>query len=123
MIRLIILNSRYVKNVLSAYIAQRRRDYPKRLSNYESLKNLFNSLGFTERFSLESGTVPGVFMFKTDNYQIDLPELKTYYWAHGVQCSVFYGEEAFFIPVHQALTEQDLTYFYEIMKSFIQKIS
>jgi len=114
---------RYVKNVLSSQIINEEEIIRKRISNYESLKSLYNSLGFSERFPLESGTVPGVFMFKTDNYQIDLPELKKYYWAHGVQCSVFYGEDAFFIPVHQALTEQDLSYFYEIMKSFIQKIS
>ena len=50
-------------------------------------------------------------MFRTDNYQIDLPELKKYYWAHGVQCSVFYGEDAFFIPVHQALTDTGLELF------------
>lgn len=117
------LTCRYVKKVLAAQIVNEDEIVRKRFANYESLKSLFNSLGFTERFPLESGTVPGVFMFKTDNYQIDLPELKKYYWAHGVQCSVFYGEDSFFIPVHQALTLQDLSYFYEIMKSFIHKIS
>lgn len=117
------LTCRYVKNVLSAQIVNEEEIIRKRLSNYKILRSLFNSLGFSERFPLESGTVPGVFLFRTDDYHIDLPELKKYFWAHGVQCSVFYGEDAFFIPVHQALTEQDLSYFHEIMKSFIQKIS
>jgi hypothetical protein len=111
---------RHVKNVLSHHILFKEDIVKKRNSNYLFLKNLFISIGFAERIPLESGTVPAVFMFRTDNYKIDLPELKKYFWSHGTQCSVFYGEEAFFIPVHQALTEQDMSYFYEVMKSFIQ---
>jgi hypothetical protein len=112
------LRLRHVKNVLSHHILSKEEIIRKRIFNYKFLKNSFESIGFSERFTLESGTIPGVFMFRTDNYQLDLPDLKKYYWAHGVQCSVFYGEDAFFIPVHQALTEQALDYFYEIMKSF-----
>jgi hypothetical protein len=59
-------------------------------------------------------------MFRTDLHSLDLPELKKHLYAHGIQCSVFYGEEAFFIPVHQALSEQDMDYFVEVFKSFIQ---
>ena len=80
-------------------------------------------MDFPERFKLEEGSVPGVFMFKTDSKNLDLPELKKYYYAHGVQCSVFYGEEAFFIPVHQALNEQDLLYFCDVFCSFLEKCS
>jgi hypothetical protein len=117
------LRLRYLKNVLSDRIPFKEEIIQKRISNYKFLKNLFDSIGLPERFPLESGIVPGVFMFRTDNLNIDLPELKKYYWAHGVQCSVFYGEDSFFIPVHQSLSEQDLCYFYEIMKSFIKKTS
>ena len=91
-----------------------------RISNYKYLSEKFTALGLKGRYQLEDGVIPGVFMFKTEGHKIDLPELKKYYYAHGVQCSVFYGEEAFFIPVHQALSEQDMDYFYEIIKSFIK---
>jgi dTDP-4-amino-4,6-dideoxygalactose transaminase len=117
------LRLRYLKNVLSDRIRFKEEIIQERIYNYKFLKNLFDSIGLTERFPLKSGTVPSVFMFRTDNYNIDLPELKKYYWAHGVQCSVFYGEDVFFIPVHQALSEQDLCYFCEIIKSFIKKTS
>jgi hypothetical protein len=60
-------------------------------------------------------------MFRTDSQNLDLNDLKKHFWAHGIQSSVFYGEEAFFIPVHQALTLYDLEYFYEVMKVFLQK--
>lgn len=112
----------YVKNVLSGYIGKRDLIIQKRIHNYHILKEMFSSLGFRERFPLDEGIVPNVFMFRTDNSAIDLPELKKYFWGHGIQSSVFYGEEAFFIPVHQALTDSDLGYFYEVMKSFIQRM-
>ncbi len=111
---------RHVKNVLSVHIDARDKIISTRISNYEYLLAKFKTLGFTGRFQLNAGVVPGVFMFKTDAHTLNLPELKKYYWAHGVQCSVFYREEAFFIPVHQALSEQDMDYFYEIIKSFIK---
>ena len=78
-------------------------------------------MGLRERFKLEKGIVPGVFMFRIKNKNLSLPELKTHFWVHGIQSSIFYGEDAFFIPVHQALTAFDLDYFYEVMKVFLQK--
>ncbi|HPJ59351.1 MAG TPA: DegT/DnrJ/EryC1/StrS family aminotransferase [Bacteroidales bacterium] len=110
----------YIKRVLSNQIQERDRIISQRLSNYKELGWRFQTLGLNERFVLEDGVVPSVFMFRTDNQNLDLPELKQYFWAHGIQSSVFYGEEAFFIPVHQALTEADLDYFFEVMRSFIQ---
>jgi hypothetical protein len=112
---------RYIRNVLSHYIGYSEEIINQRIFNYNYLKRKFESIGFSERFLIEEGTVPGVFMFKTKKNKIDFDQLKLYYYAHGVQCSVFYGEEAFFIPVHQALSTSDMDYFFEIMKSFTEK--
>lgn len=112
---------RYVKNVLSRYIKDKDFIVGQRIANYMTLRNMFDTLGLPERFVLAEGNVPGVFMFNTDNYNIDLPELRKHFWGHGIQSSVFYGEHAYFIPVHQALTAHDLEYFYEVMKSFLKK--
>lgn len=120
--RLDDMTMRHVKNVLSHYIGSEKLIIEKRLHNYEFLRERFAGMGFSERFSGNHGVVPGVFMFRTEGHNVDLPELKKYYWAHGVQCSVFYGEEAFFIPVHQALNDNDLLYFVEVFRSFIQKL-
>jgi hypothetical protein len=111
-------NLKHVRNILSHYITSEKDIISKRISNYNYLKDKFDSLGYMERFSMEQGAVPGVFMFRTDKQKIDLPELKKHFYAHGVQCSVFYGEEAFFIPVHQALNEHDMDYFFEVAKFF-----
>lgn len=111
---------RHIRNVLSSQIDRKEWIIQKRISNYNYLRDRFASLGFTERFQLDPGTVPGVFMFSTTGKGIDLPRLRTHFSAHGIQSGVFYKEEAFFIPVHQALTEQDLDYFLLVFKSFIQ---
>ncbi len=111
---------RHVKNVLSSQINAKDKIISDRISNYKYLLEKFQTLGFTGRYQLSKGEVPGVFMFNTNDHTLDLPELKKYYYAHGVQCSVFYGEEAFFLPVHQALSQQDMDYFYEVIMSFIK---
>jgi hypothetical protein len=110
---------RYIKNVLSYYIPKENEIIEKRLINYNYLKEEFNKLKLKERFKIERGIVPGVFMFRKSNLKIDLPELKRHFYGHGIQCSVFYGEDSFFIPVHQTLNESDLKYFIEVMNSFI----
>lgn len=109
----------HIRSVLSTYINSKDDIIEKRIYNYKFLRSKIESLGFSERFELEEGVVPGVFMFSTKGQEIDLPELKKYFWAHGIHCSVFYGEEAFYIPVHQGLKKQDLEYFYTVLNNFI----
>jgi hypothetical protein len=111
----------HIKSVLSNYIESEKEVRHKRIFNYKYLKSKFESLGASERFITDINSLPGVFMFKTEKLHLNLPDLKLYFYSHGVQCSVFYGEEAFFIPVHQALEECDLDYFYEIFKSFLNR--
>lgn len=110
---------RHIKNVLSSQIGSKEIIINKRLLNYKYLRAKFRLLGLTERFSLQEGRIPGVFMFISKGHQINLASLKNYFYSHGVQCSVFYGEEVFFIPVHQALVEEDMDYFFEIANSYI----
>ncbi len=108
---------RYIKNILSYYIPFEKKIIAQRINNYNYLKKGLSSNDFEERFELGSGILPGVFMFRVKDANINLPVLKEYLYAHGIQCSIFYGEESFFIPVHQNLTEQDLDYFIEVIHS------
>ena len=111
----------YIKNVLSHYITQRDTLISRRLNNYQYLLSNLPGDHFEERFELTEAVVPGVCMFRVKNERIDLPKLKEYLYAHGIQCSVFYGEHAFFIPVHQALNEADLDYFLTVIRAFAGK--
>jgi hypothetical protein len=110
---------RYLKNVLSHYIAEKDSIISGRISNYTYLKSKLDKTNFEERFELTEGIVPGVFMFRIKNESIDLIKLKEYLYAHGIQCSVFYGEQSFFIPVHQDLVKEDLDYFTEVIHYFL----
>jgi hypothetical protein len=109
---------RYVKNVISNHIITADLIKQKRISNYHVLKELIKAAGFEERFTLKEGVVPGVFMFRSNEQNFDFPGLKKHMYKNGIQCSVFYGEKAFYIPVHQNLNEEDLHFFVEVIKGF-----
>ncbi len=109
---------RYLQKVLSAQLKQIDCFCDRRWQNHHSLAARFQSIGWSPRFQPSRGPVPGVFMFRTDP-AVDLPALKTFMWDHGIESSVFYGEQAFFIPVHHRLAESDLDYFFEVARSFL----
>jgi len=109
----------YIKKVVSHGLNEKEIIIQKRIEIYKKIRIELNELGFEERFELKEGIVPGVFMFKNNN-NLDLNELKIYLYNNGIQCSVFYGEESFFIPCHQNLTDADIIYFKEVIKSFIK---
>jgi hypothetical protein len=110
---------RYVKNVLSHYILGINKFVNDRIVIYKLLVSAFENLGFSARFELIEGIVPGVFMFRVNDTEIDLAEMKKYFYDHGIQCSVFYGENSFFIPCHQNLNEGDIEYFTNVLKSYL----
>lgn len=112
----------HIKNVLSKEVVNESALKNRRLHHYNYLQKRFSAIGFQPRFTLDEGTVPGVFMFQV-NSSFDLPRMKEHFYAHGIQCSVFYGESSFFIPCHQALEETDLDYFTAVMERFISKQS
>lgn len=115
------ISLQYIKNVLSHYIKSKDLIIKKRIQNYKKNRNHLKTLGFDERFKLEEGIVPGVFMFRKGKVNVDLAKLKEYMWAHGIQCSLLYQEETFFIPTHQCLNKTDLEYFKEVISSNLKQ--
>lgn len=111
---------RYMKNVLSHEIYLKDQVVEKRMHNYHTLKSYLSEFGFNPRFSLDKGTVPGVYLFNVNDKDLDLDKMKSWLWKHGIQCSVFYGENTFFIPVHQRLENKDLLYFKEVIRAFLR---
>lgn len=107
----------YIKKVLSFYINGLQDIKSKRISNYKYLEEKLSKLGFKSRFKLEEYHCPGVYLFETTN--VDLNKMKVFLQEHGVECSVFYGEESFFIPLNQSLGIDDLDYIYTLIKYHI----
>lgn len=110
----------YIIRKLSKGENRREEWIAKRKNNYSYLRDSLSSIGVVPFFEMNEKTVPGVFLFKWRD-DIDYPDLKEYMQRNGVESSVFYGQKAFFIPVHQNLTRAELdyminllTYYYEL---------
>ena len=52
---------------------------------------------------------------------VDLPALKTFVQEQGIESSVFYGEQAFFVPVHERLAPADLEYFAQVVSAQLRR--
>jgi len=109
----------YIQNVVGSYIDSIEEINQKRLNNYLYLKTLFQTLGCTPYMPLKKGAIPAVFMFTLPRH-IDLLLLKEYMNRQGVESSIFYGSHAYFIPSHQNFKEEDLFYFYILIKYFFE---
>lgn len=108
----------YVKNVVGHYIKQVDKLLQDRRSVYNESLAVFKALGFTPFFSYENNQSPSVLMLKNNQQVKDLPKLKEHLWQHGIQASVFYGEDAFFLPSHQRLKKEDIAYFASVVAHF-----
>ena len=107
----------YLSSVVSFYQNELEAIKLTRLKNYYELVDRFARLDCLPRFKIMKHDVPGVFLFSVPQ-GLNLNQMREYGWKHGIECSVFYGENAFFIPVHQCLRELDLDYFYAVFLNF-----
>lgn len=117
-----ILNTeqkQYIQNVMSFNLAKQDEILAKRKENFEYGLKLFSKLGFAERFKTYNNVVPSTLLLNNNGLIKDLNKLKLFLSNHGIQSSVFYGEDAFFIPIHQNLTFTDIDYFYFLVSFFI----
>jgi dTDP-4-amino-4,6-dideoxygalactose transaminase len=106
-----------LKKAVSYLLNQEIQIKLKRKNNYDYFKNKLIDLDIKTRLNLSESETPSVFMFSSD--VIDLDNLKIFMQKNGVECSVFYGEKSFFLPVHQNLKKFDLDYIINLIKYFI----
>lgn len=92
-----------------------------RWQNYRAYEAQLGRAGFAPALSLEEGLhVPSVYMFKAPN--ADLAGLKTFMQQNGVECSVFYGQAAFFVPVHQCLKPEDISFIVSLIQFYCNEV-
>lgn len=107
----------YISNVVGSQYDQIPTYSKLRLSLLDCYTKSFARLGCRPYFSSVHGAVPGVFLFNAPpNW--NLPHLKEYLWRRGIQCTVFYGEQAFYLPLHHNLSEGIVDYLYNLVASF-----
>jgi len=92
-----------------------------RINNYYYLLKFLNGKYFQEYFTVNPlSFIPGVAMFAVSKV-VDLAQLKVFMNRQGVESSVFYGKNAFFVPVHDRLTENELEYIATALNHFVMQ--
>ncbi len=115
------VEKQYVEKVVSFCLRSEDTILAKRRENYDYAIDLFAKLGLMPRFSDHPKSIPSVLLLCNNGVISDLNQLKATLYSHGIQNSIFYGEDAFFIPIHQNLNFGDLDYFSEVIRSLINK--
>ena len=110
----------YVNSNASFYIQSLEDIKRKRLKNYEIFLRKFQSIGVIPFFKFSKTEVPGVFCFNLRE-NINSSEFKEFMNANGIESSVFYGKNAYFVPCHQGMNEGDIDYVFEVASYFLEK--
>ena len=108
----------YIDNHLNSYLSYIELYRSKRLKNFVYLKEKLNDIDIVPYFS-DNNNIPGVFLFSWRD-DVDYPDLKKFMQQNGVESSVFYGENAFFIPIHQNLSDKELDYMINLLKYYYE---
>ena len=80
-----------------------------RKNNNKLFQDHLSQFDFKSRFDYDNNETPSVYMCSTPTF-VNLDGLKIFLQQNGVEASVFYGENAFFVPVHQNLKEEDIIF-------------
>lgn len=109
----------YIYKVVGYELGQENNLLAKRSNIFEYAVEGFQKLGFTLRFPNQIGVVPSVLLLNNNGIIKDLPSFKDFMYLQGIQNSLFYGEDAFFLPNHQYLEEDDINYFLFATEQFL----
>ena len=112
--------SLYIEKVVSYYLKNTAEILHRRNQNFSYASSLFVKYGFAERFEKEDLIVPSVLLLNNNGVVKDLSSLKVFLGKCGIQSSVFYGEDAFFIPTYQSLESSDYDYFFNCIQEFLK---
>ncbi len=110
--------SRYSEKVVSGYIDQIDNIARTRIKNYKYYEFLFSALDLKPFFKMNENDCPGVFCFTVPDH-VDAQGMKLYLNKQGIESSVFYGANAYFVPCHQSLSEKEIEYIFEVVKSYL----
>lgn len=106
----------HVLKVVGFELSQKEELLRKRKEVFDYATKRFEELGFSLRFPNKEGVVPSVLLLDNNGIIKDLNSYRTLFDRHGIQNSVFYGEDAFFMPCHQYLSLIDIDYFQHIIQ-------
>jgi DegT/DnrJ/EryC1/StrS aminotransferase family len=118
--KLTVTQVAYLDKVLSHHLKNETQLLDERRQNFNYAVGLFAQQGFSERFEMNDKIIPSALLLNNHAIVKDLNQLKVFLNAHGIQNSVFYGEDAFFLPTHQNLDPSDYDYFWNCINRLLQ---
>ncbi len=109
----------YIKSSLEPQIDQIDDFVLNRFKNYDYYNEHLKELGISPYFTLKEGDVPGAYMFKCKQ-KLDYRLLKSFLNKNGVDSSVYFGQDAYFVPVHHNLGKCEIDYIIKLIRYFIK---
>lgn len=109
-----------VRKQLSSYIKGADGAVQKRIDNYAYLEMLFANEGHHPFFDLKKGETPAVFMLKTKNEE-KMKDIAARMRYFGIECGVFYHNNAVWLPVHQNLSKGHLDYIFGAVRGALRE--
>lgn len=91
------------------YLPSSQRSFEQRKEVYSLYRKILTELGLKERFIPTSSIVPSAFVFKLGD-QAYGQKIKTELNRIGIESSVFYGSEGYFLPCHQRMGQAAVEY-------------
>lgn len=111
--------SSYINNIINNQVNLIPNIRSKRIENYYHFVELFANLNLAPYFTLEKNDCPSVFCFKVPE-RTNLEKMKLFINSNGVESSVLYGENAYFLPCHQNLEKSDIEYMHTLVEFFLE---
>ncbi|WP_300673888.1 DegT/DnrJ/EryC1/StrS family aminotransferase [Soonwooa sp.] len=109
----------HLQKLILHYFENTQDIIKKRKENNSYLIAALSKFGLKPYFEYSQFETPSVCMFTNNGY--NLPDLKVFLQKNGIECSIFYGKDAFFIPVNQALGIFEMDYIINLIEFFIHE--
>ncbi|WP_278377857.1 DegT/DnrJ/EryC1/StrS family aminotransferase [Chryseobacterium arthrosphaerae] len=107
----------YLQKICLHYLKDIENIIIQRRANNQYLISKLEKIGFKSFFEYNEYETPSVCMF--ENNGCDLSELKIFLQQNGIECSIFYGKDVFFIPVHQNLGTFEMDCIVNLIEYFV----
>jgi hypothetical protein len=101
----------YLLTLLHHYFKKQKGFVRKKRENYIKFTELFAKHGIQPRFELNKNNIPACFIFQLPHTPLS-DKLKVELNNKGIESTVYYGGDGFFIPSHQNLKGEDIEYIY-----------
>jgi hypothetical protein len=114
-------SSRELKILYDYYSKKIELIRSKKIFLYKTVESLLQKNGARSRFQINAFALPGVYLFSLDK-EIELEILKSNLVSMGIECSVFYGENVFFLPINHNMTKQDISFMIDLFDHYLSRL-